>query len=100
MRRTSGITATRDAASPTAVGGEPVLVEIGEVDLPRRLDGVRFVVQRQALLQQAIAHRAIGQAGVEMRQMVIVGQPAGERALAGRSGTVDGDEEGFVAAAQ
>ena len=43
-------------------------------------------------IEQRLGHRAIEQAGVEMAQAVMRGEPLAERALAGRRRSVDGDD--------
>src|SRR5690606_7141101 len=55
--------------------------------------GRRDVVERQAVDQQGVADGTVGQAGVQMRQVVIVGKPARQRALSRCGGTVDGNSE-------
>ena len=54
---------------------------------------MRRIVQRPALLQHHVRNGAIGEAGVEMRQVVIVGDAPGERTLAGCGGAVNCDGE-------
>ena len=75
------------------MGGQPMIVEVGEIDLPGGFDGMRFIVQRPAFLQHHMRHGAIGEAGVEMAEVVIVGDASGERALSGSRRAVDGDDE-------
>ena len=69
-------------------------VEVLEIDLARGGLGRRDIVERQAVDEQRMADGAVGQPGVEMRQVVIVGQPARQRAFAGGGGAVYGDGEG------
>jgi len=76
------------------VGGERAGIKVGQVDLPGRRFRRRDIVERQAIGQQRMRNRAIGQPGVEVGEMVEVGKPAGERTLAGRGGAVDGEEQG------
>ena len=76
------------------MGRQRFAVEVGEIDEFSRLDGARLVVQRPAPGDQHRRDGAVGQPGVEIGQVVIVGEPARERALAGRGGAVDGDDEG------
>ena len=68
-------------------------VEVRQIDLARGGLGRRDIVERQAMAEQRMRDGAVGQAGVEMRQVVIVGKPARQRAFAGGRGTVDGDGE-------
>jgi hypothetical protein len=70
---------------------ERFAIERGEVDLPGGFDRMRLVVQRPAPLQHLMGDGAICQARIEKRQMVIIGDTARERALAGCGGTIDGD---------
>ena len=69
-------------------------VEAIQGDQPRRLHRMGLVVERPAQREQLVSDGPVGQAGVEMWQVVIVGETAGERALAGACGAVDGDDEG------
>ena len=75
------------------VGGQQLAVERAKVDEARCFDGMRRIVQRPTLLQHHMRNGAIGEAGVEMRQVVIVGDAPGERALAGCSRAVNCDGE-------
>ena len=68
-------------------------VELRQIDLARRGLGGRGVVQRQAVRQQRMRDGAVGQAGVEMVEVIVVGKPARQRALAGAGGPVDGDDQ-------
>ena len=59
------------------------VVEIGERKPPRSGGRGRRVVERQAFVEERAGGGAIEQAGVEMRQLVMRGEPASQRALAG-----------------
>ena len=76
------------------MGRKHCAVELRQVDLPRRRLGGRGVVERQAVRQQRMRHGAVGEAGVEMVEVVVVGEPRRQRALAGAGRPVDGDGEG------
>ena len=92
--RTCGWTATREASSPASW---PRRLRVGE---PRRVErrgdpaGRRGIVGIEAALGHRPADGAVEEAGVEIGQAVVGGEPRGERALARRRRPVDGDDHG------
>ena len=71
-------------------------VELCQVDLAGSGFGGRDIVERQAEPKQRMGNSAIGEAGVEQVQPVMVGEPARQGAFAGAGGAVDGDGEGWM----
>ena len=56
-------------------------VEVFEIDLAGGGLGRRDIVERQPVNEQRMADGTVGQPGVEMRQVVIVGEPPRQRAF-------------------
>ena len=57
------------------MGGQRGAVEAAEIDVARRFDRRAGVVERPAAGDQRLRDGAVGQAGVEMGEVVIVGEP-------------------------
>ncbi len=74
------------------MGLEAGLVELAGLQRLRRRDRRRDVVERMPPVEQRHRHRPVDQAGVEMAQPIVGGEPLAERALAGRGRSVDGDD--------
>ncbi len=89
----------REAASPTAWLLSARLVE-SRRDRARARPRPRRVaiVERLAGIEQRLRHRAVDQAGIEMPQPIVGGEPLAERALAGGRRPVDGDDHGRAVA--
>src|SRR5262249_42555183 len=68
------------------------VVEFRGVERFRDGDGCFHIVETVAALEHGFGHRAIDEPGVEMRQAVMRGKLPGERALAGGSRPVDGND--------
>ncbi len=81
------------------VGGEAVSVERVEIERCRGGDGGRLVVEIVAGRDQPVGDGAVGQAGIEMAEPEMLGEPARERALAACRRTVDGNDRDVVHAA-
>src|SRR5690606_18386146 len=75
------------------MGGKDRAVEAGKIKGARHLGGNGLVVQRQAAIEERLGGRTIGQARIEVMEAVLFGDAARQRALAGSSGTIDGDRE-------
>ena len=91
--RTAGIDGHRGRRRvrrrPAQVGAR----QIRRRQRPRRRRGRGRIGRIAARIQHAPADRAVQQAGVEMRQAEMRGEPPRQRALAGRGRPVDGDDQ-------
>ena len=75
------------------LGQARIVRQAGEVQRQGRRLGCSRVAQIPPRVQHRQTHRAIQQAGVQMRQAIVRRQTGGDSALARGGGAVDGDDE-------
>ena len=67
-------------------------VELRRIERAGGRRGALHVIQPMAGIEHRLRHRPVDQAGIEMAQPVMGGEPLAQRALAGGGRSVDGDD--------